>query len=1797
MNRFIAILVFCFVLAIELSGQWCCIDTNLVIKDNLTQSLRLQISGAINNDLATTSQGLCGVRIKFDHKFIGDLTINLTSPSGQTIGLIGPVGDSGFTFFSKWNVTFVPCAQKAVPDVGFKAKWDNLQFWGILGQFFNGTYYPNKGCLEDFDLGSVNGTWTLTLIDNDKGYEGNIESFCLLFCDNSGISCNTCSPNGGYFDQTSISYCENSPDLNLLIRPIQPSFIPDSTIYAYEFLISSGDLINQKTNSLDFRNYPPGNYEICAISYLKADSLKIPKGGQGTKLSEFKNDLAANRSGTCAELSKNCIDLKINKVPPTLDFNAFICRGDSFILDSISYFLEGIYSIKYTSQDACDSIVNLNLKFVDLKAQIVNPLPEINCLNPVVTLDVSGSTLPPGTEIKWTTPDGQFSDLSDLLRPKINKAGTYKVLLTKGQCADSLEFSIAKTGTPPELQVTTDTLNCLKSSIVAKANTNVINPFWVWRDNLGNVLRNSDTLTIDKPGIYSVQVTDQSGCSNLQIINILEDKTRPVINPLATTITCRMDSSLLTFTSSDSILKYSWSGPSMVYNSGLINYVKIPGLYKLEATGKNGCVAEEFVQVKEAINIPDFKYDVDTLTCSDSLVRIIPIINSPLELIEFSGPDSFITNEFAPWVNKSGIYKVKIIDTAGCTLDTFLIVPENKEAPEFSLLGEELNCGEDSIQIMLNHTNFPLQAFQYSWDGPIGFISNQQNPWVRQKGNYKVIVTAPNGCVSEDTITIFEDKNRPVIDLTAPEINCRDTSINIQSNSATAVQFNWRGPSNFISSQKNPPITQGGIYMVTVTSANGCTSEKSIEVIENKRLGIGNVRGDTINCNRDSSFIFVQTVVQIDTFEWSGPLNFSSSTLEPTVGIGGWYYLFARAINGCISRDSVFVVEDTMKPAILLEADSITCDKAFANIITTVNDSIADFIWVLPTMDTSRTQNLRTNLEGIHTLYVTSSNGCSNSKEIFIQSSKDKPILNLMSDTITCKSNAAFIRNSSSSATDRYLWERPDKSIDTNKIITTDITGWHLVTVTNSLGCINVDSIFVVSNVVKPSISFSDTFFNCKNVQNACLKILSTSTLDSIDWTNPMGVKSSGNEICNPLSGFYKVTVSDEFGCKNSDSVFVKYDTNFSIISFSLDTINCKVSHATLNLITQDSVSKIDWFGASNVIPVSRNKYEFGLPGRYLARIEGVNFCTLDTFFDVRADTSNPIFILTADTINCSQPRAMLKVVSIDSNLNFNWTFPDGTQYFGNPVTALEGGIHFVKVTSQRNYCSGFDSVRVVVDTIHPDVFAVDASLPCNSDSIQLKVSSNCSDPIFIWTGPNRFFASEQNPFAKDTGTYNVFVICKNKCSAQTSIKLDNVKTFPNFIVSGGAINCLQDSLQLKLQIQSQDSLISWIGPSQFFSKTSEPFVNIPGAYTVSVINLDGCRKDSTVFVSMDTLKPDFTIFQLDSFKCNQRQVRLLGLVNDSVSVFEYLWSSINGRIVSINNVNTVLIESEGEYELEVKNKLNGCVSTRKFVVNEASRSLDGVEVVIDGPSCFGIEDGKILVKNVLGGKPPYSVSLDGLNFNLNTEFRNLRPGNQRIYIKDAFGCTYDTLVTIVEKPELSLKVFKDTTILLGQTAFITGFTNVDTNLAKKIEWMPSESIFCPNCIETYAKPLKTTRYRLHIIDENGCEISDDLTISVITEPRIFIPDVFSPNGDKINDQVNLVTGEDILKVKKYEIYDRWGNKVFGAYDYDPKQVELGWDGTLNGQAVNPGVFVYLIEALSVNGSSVYKKGSLTLVR
>lgn len=85
MRKLIYIIALLIASQINSFGQWCCIDTNLIIKDKATTTLRFQIVGATNNDLSTPTQGLCGVRIKFKHKSIGDVTMSLISPGGQKL--------------------------------------------------------------------------------------------------------------------------------------------------------------------------------------------------------------------------------------------------------------------------------------------------------------------------------------------------------------------------------------------------------------------------------------------------------------------------------------------------------------------------------------------------------------------------------------------------------------------------------------------------------------------------------------------------------------------------------------------------------------------------------------------------------------------------------------------------------------------------------------------------------------------------------------------------------------------------------------------------------------------------------------------------------------------------------------------------------------------------------------------------------------------------------------------------------------------------------------------------------------------------------------------------------------------------------------------------------------------------------------------------------------------------------------------------------------------------------------------------------------------------------------------------------------------------------------------------------------------------------------------------------------------------------------------------------------------------------------------------------------------------------
>lgn len=107
---------------------------------------------------------------------------------------------------------------------------------------------------------------------------------------------------------------------------------------------------------------------------------------------------------------------------------------------------------------------------------------------------------------------------------------------------------------------------------------------------------------------------------------------------------------------------------------------------------------------------------------------------------------------------------------------------------------------------------------------------------------------------------------------------------------------------------------------------------------------------------------------------------------------------------------------------------------------------------------------------------------------------------------------------------------------------------------------------------------------------------------------------------------------------------------------------------------------------------------------------------------------------------------------------------------------------------------------------------------------------------------------------------------------------------------------------------------------------------------------------------------------------------------------------------------------------------------------------------------------------------------------------------------------------------------------------------------------------------------------------------TSDNVVAVFRKPSeppggsaVGVPTAFSPNNDGNND-ILYVLGS--ITDMEFVVYNRWGQVVFKTNDRS-----TGWDGTFNGQQLNPGVFAYRLSGKLPNGDLVEKKGNITLVR
>lgn len=171
-----------------------------------------------------------------------------------------------------------------------------------------------------------------------------------------------------------------------------------------------------------------------------------------------------------------------------------------------------------------------------------------------------------------------------------------------------------------------------------------------------------------------------------------------------------------------------------------------------------------------------------------------------------------------------------------------------------------------------------------------------------------------------------------------------------------------------------------------------------------------------------------------------------------------------------------------------------------------------------------------------------------------------------------------------------------------------------------------------------------------------------------------------------------------------------------------------------------------------------------------------------------------------------------------------------------------------------------------------------------------------------------------------------------------------------------------------------------------------------------------------------------------------------------------------------------------------------------------------------------------------------------------------------------------------------------DTLVTLGDPLTISPLY-IDPSF-KQVVWTDQEGqVLSNDNILSIPTITNNQNITLTAVDEYSCIDEDEIQIRVDRNIGIYVPNIFSPNGDGVNDYFRPVVNGSIATLREFYIYDRWGNQVHTADNQLAIENWLGWDGKINGKDAITGVYVYIGTFIALDNLPEMISGNITLIR
>jgi gliding motility-associated-like protein len=641
-------------------------------------------------------------------------------------------------------------------------------------------------------------------------------------------------------------------------------------------------------------------------------------------------------------------------------------------------------------------------------------------------------------------------------------------------------------------------------------------------------------------------------------------------------------------------------------------------------------------------------------------------------------------------------------------------------------------------------------------------------------------------------------------------------------------------------------INTPGIYIVTVTDANGCTGTTSKTIDPGNSAPMPQITGPTGLCSGAAQ---LSVAGNFQNIQWSN----NASGASTVVNTPGNYTVVVTDGIGCTGTSAYMVSAGAPSPTPSIGGVTSICPNSTTTL--TADSGFLGYAWSAGQQDTAA---IKVGMAGTYTVTVTNSFGCTGTSSVQV-SIAAAPVSHAQVTDANCgQSNGAVDLTVTGNGPFTYLWTTGSTSEDLTGVVA-DMYG---VTVTNNAGC--KDSLSVtVKNSDGPTGAIQTTQATC-GLLNGAADLTPSGGISPYTYLWSSGATTQ--DLGNLNQGTYAVTITDGKGCTATASATIAASGSPALTADATPT-GCLMPNGAIKLTVNGGAPGFSFNWSDQ--PANHQQDRSNLPaGTYVVTVTDNNGCTATASIDI-AVTDGPSISTTPAPTSCAIANGGIQLSVVGGTPGYNYDWSDlGGSIDPKDRANLPVGTYTVTVTD-LNGCSISATAVVSSNTVlSPIINGTTGFCTGGSTFLDAGAGYQCN-----WsTGENTHDIT-----VKTAGLYIVTITSTAGCTATTSVTVVE-NPLPVVQAQSNSLVCQGDALQLSTGT-GNGWVYQWTGPLGFTSGLQNPVrasavPAMSGQYLLTVTDVNHCKATAAVPVRVaphDTTKLTERICVGDQFKiCDQ---------------------------------------------------------------------------------------------------------------------------------------------------------------------------------------------------------------------------------------------------------------------------------------------------------------------------------------